>query len=742
MIRKRQSERSERRFKIGMRGCQLGTKYEGGYEFRVMSCRKILSLLLFAGFGFALITQNTELLLAQTKTTVSDTIHAPDGSLPSGQIVIKSQSTFTAADGTVVFEGAVATATVTNGAFSVALIPNAGSTPSGTSYNAIYKLAGVPYREETWVVPSSATPVGLSVVRSTRLSGPPAMVSPSQMPALSGDLSSSAGSASASVVGLHWGSNGYTLSGAPSDGQCLTVSGFTITGGPCGSGAGQPQGSSGQVQINSGGAFGGASDLTYDNASGATTLIARDKGGQFFNVKAYGAVGNGTADDTSAVNAALAAAYAAGGGVIYFPPGTYLIAGTLTIPNDGAAQPQQPPYRMMGASMDGNSSGWGGNPANGSILVMTETSDAQGKIDTRGGGYMEIDHLSFQDTASDSVPFIFTTNTILHVHDCSFTSSQSGTANVQDAIILGGSNPADLHTGNADAPFQGYGTVIRDNYFNRVRHAVVGNTYANGVQITANTVGPESGSSTAGDAPFVFIGYGTGSQGTTGGYISGNLIEVKNYYYGVRLDQYAESFTMLGNNAYDGGANTVATYYLGTGSDTEILSCGQTATGACIDTSSPGAAAQDYVALSTALDSSGNSSYIGNHPIFPHGFTVRSGESIKLQTLPGQETHIYEQSYNTYIQPNDGSAYDSVINHKGQWGILNTSPQAAFDVNGDIRTRPVAFASAPACSSTIEGSMQAISDSTTATWGSTITGGGANHVMGYCDGTSWTVAAK
>jgi hypothetical protein len=678
---------------------------------------------------------------AQAKTTVSDTLHAPDGALPGGQIVIKSQSTFTAADGTVVFQGAVATATVTNGAFSVALIPNAGSTPSGTSYNAIYKLAGVPYREETWVVPASATPVGLSVVRSTSLSGPSAMVSPSQMPALGGDLNSSAGSASASVVGLHWGSNGYTLSGAPSDGQCLTVSGFTITGGPCGSGAGTPQGSSGQVQINSAGAFGGAADLTYDTASGATTLIARDKGGQFFNVKAFGAKGDGSTDDTAAVNAAFAAAYAAGGGVIYFPQGKYLIAGALNIPNDGAAHPQQPPYKMMGAGMQVDGA-WGTPAANGSVLVLTETSDAAGKIDTRGNGYMEISGVSFTDTASDSVPFIFTTNTTLHVHHCGFTSSQTGTANVQDAIILGGTNPSDIHTGNADAPFQGYGTVVSQNFFAQIRHAVVGNTYANGVQITENTVGDGSGSSTSGDAPFVFTGYASGSSGDTGGYISGNLIEIGNYYYGVVLAQYDESFTMLGNSTYDGGANTVATYYLGTGSDTEMMSCGETAGGQCVDTNSPGASGNNYIALGMSLDSSGNSAYIGNHPFFPHGLTVRSGESIMLQTLAGQETHIYEQSYNTYIQPNDGSAYDSVINHQGQWGILNISPQAAFDVNGDIRTRPVALASAPACSSTIEGSMQAISDSTTATWGATLTGGGSNHVMGYCDGTNWTVAGK
>jgi hypothetical protein len=55
---------------------------------------------------------------------------------------------------------------------------------------------------------------------------------------------------------------------------------------------------------------------------------------------------------------------------------------------------------------------------------------------------------------------------------------------------------------------------------------------------------------------------------------------------------------------------------------------------------------------------------------------------------------------------------------------------------------PVPFASLPACSSSIEGSRGAVSDSTANTWGATVTGGGSNHILAYCDGANWTVAAK
>jgi hypothetical protein len=51
-----------------------------------------------------------------------------------------------------------------------------------------------------------------------------------------------------------------------------------------------------------------------------------------FNVKTlYGAAGDGTTDDTTAVRNAIVAASAAGGGIVYLPAGTYKISGTLTL---------------------------------------------------------------------------------------------------------------------------------------------------------------------------------------------------------------------------------------------------------------------------------------------------------------------------------------------------------------------------------------------------------------------------
>jgi hypothetical protein len=55
--------------------------------------------------------------------------------------------------------------------------------------------------------------------------------------------------------------------------------------------------------------------------------------GLFFNVKdpTYGATGDGSTDDTSAVSAAIAAAVAAGGGIVFFPAGTYRLTSALSL---------------------------------------------------------------------------------------------------------------------------------------------------------------------------------------------------------------------------------------------------------------------------------------------------------------------------------------------------------------------------------------------------------------------------
>jgi len=56
-----------------------------------------------------------------------------------------------------------------------------------------------------------------------------------------------------------------------------------------------------------------------------------DQGGAVFNVKAYGATGGGSSSDTTPINNAISAALSAGGGVVYFPAGTYRLDSAIVV---------------------------------------------------------------------------------------------------------------------------------------------------------------------------------------------------------------------------------------------------------------------------------------------------------------------------------------------------------------------------------------------------------------------------
>lgn len=95
-------------------------------------------------------------------------------------------------------------------------------------------------------------------------------------------------------------------------------------------------------------------------------------GGDYDSVTNYGAVGNGVADDTVAINAAIAAV--TDGGTVFFPPGYYKFS-TLTIPSHAV--------HLLGAGCNTSSqdvfgaSGWSSKTQDnfgGSVLISTATS--------------------------------------------------------------------------------------------------------------------------------------------------------------------------------------------------------------------------------------------------------------------------------------------------------------------------------------------------------------------------------
>ena len=78
----------------------------------------------------------------------------------------------------------------------------------------------------------------------------------------------------------------------------------------------------------------------------------------------------------------------------------------------------------------------------------------------------------------------------------------------------------------------------------------------------------------------------------------------------------------------------------------------------------------------------------------------------------------------------DGNAINSSNDGQAIWQV------------GSLSGTPVTFANQQNGHSLHEGAVESFVDSTTNTWGAIISGGGNFHVLGYFDGTNWTVAAK
>lgn len=282
--------------------------------------------------------------------TVRDSAgNAVSGAAVSFRLINIGRGNVARDSGTSIVAPAVLTASsAADGTFSVTLVGNDAITPAGTLYEVVIRGPGFTYGpfdysitgaaadlnsltpEATYPntpsqVPSSAlaAPSGCAAGQDLEWTGTAWTCAAGASPTLYNQAIESNGTAEtqrpafnlssnfsvadnavnnrtdldlASTISSNTSGNAATataLASIPS--QCtggqfatgIAASGNANCGTPAGGGT--PGGSSGQVQINSSGAFGGAANLTYDSASGGTTLQAQDKGGQVFNVKAYGA---------------------------------------------------------------------------------------------------------------------------------------------------------------------------------------------------------------------------------------------------------------------------------------------------------------------------------------------------------------------------------------------------------------------------------------------------------------------
>lgn len=219
-----------------------------------------------------------------------------------------------------------------------------------------------------------------------------------------------------------------------------------------------------------------------------------------YDVKAsFNATGNGTTDDSGALNAALTAARTAGGGEVWIPDGNYAIGSTLVIGantwlnlSPGAtiiriANPSVPQYMLAN--------------------FTSSTTPAAGNILVSGGTW------SVGATTQACIPMAFINANFVSVSTTQFVNSNATTSN---AILLSGCSLVNiannLFTGPAPSGVRGsFSTAVirvesnQANVIPGLLTGVYGNSGCNGITISQNYVSP--GTTTDSTGPYGMYSY-------------------------------------------------------------------------------------------------------------------------------------------------------------------------------------------------------------------------------------------
>ena len=291
-----------------------------------------------------------------TTTTIQDTVYSANGNVASGTVLISWPSFSTAANGTVA-AGSVTALIGADGFLSVKLTPNVGATPAGTYYTAVYHLSDGTVSKEFWLVPAVAQAsvsairtqvVPASVAASTAskqyVDTSVAAISQAFVGVAGGSMTgplvlsadpSAAGQASTKhYVDAQIAAVGATI-GSAGDANAIhanTTAAQSVQGALAAASLTSPlvnhvayadQFASVQAAVTAACAASPvemvvipntvavpATSPEFTNACGAAVVDQRVAHADVFDVRAYGAVCNGSVDDSAAIQAAINAAEA------------------------------------------------------------------------------------------------------------------------------------------------------------------------------------------------------------------------------------------------------------------------------------------------------------------------------------------------------------------------------------------------------------------------------------------------
>ena len=185
-------------------------------------------------------------------------------------------------------------------------------------------------------------------------------------------------------------------------------------------------------------------------------VLPMDTENNIWNVKDFGAVGNGRADDYTALQRAVNTVLRKGGGTIYFPAGTYSISQTLRITMEGDAPLTLTTDPVGGATIQSE------GEMEGAVLYINHPN-------------VTVEKISFNQNATGNFPAVMLLSDHATLNGCSLTTVAGNTAPL--AQIFGSYNtltacgwgyssttPHIVEFSKREG-IVAYGNVLEDSYF-------------------------------------------------------------------------------------------------------------------------------------------------------------------------------------------------------------------------------------------------------------------------------------